>query len=136
MRVRGGDVLARRLQMLSKEVKEDYMLAAATRGIEVYKQAAIANTPIGETGALRESHVTQLIRHTKARVALKTGPSLKDGWYGLFVEDGHRIMQMGIHVGDVVPHPFMRPVFDSKTDEAFDMVLFELRRRLRGWLWK
>jgi len=43
--------------------------------------------------------------------------------------DGHAIVVKGEKVGDVPPHPFIRPAFDAKTEEAYRVFESELRGR-------
>jgi HK97 gp10 family phage protein len=129
MKVEGGDKLARKLQMLAEEVAREHMRECALAGAEVIR-AEIETTAPRKAGTLAENIEKEVKKQTRARVEVRVGPG-KEGWYGRFVEDGHAIVVAGKKVGDVPPHPFMRPAFDAKTDEAYDAFEAELRRRLR-----
>ena len=128
MKVEGGDKLARKLQMLAEEVAREHMRECALAGAEVIR-AEIETTAPRKTGTLAEDIQKEIKKQTKSRVDVHIGPG-KEGWYGRFVEDGHAIVVAGKKVGDVPPHPFMRPAFDAKTDEAYDAFAAELKRRL------
>jgi len=128
MKVEGGDKLARKLQMLAEEVAREHMRECALAGAEVIR-AEIETTAPRKTGTLAGDIQKEVKKQTKSRVDVHIGPG-KKGWYGRLVEDGHAIVVAGKKVGDVPPHPFMRPAFDAKTDEAYDAFAAELKRRL------
>ena len=128
MKVEGGDKIARKLQMMAEEVARTHMRECALAGAEVIRAEAATLAP-RKTGTLAGDIQKEVKKQTKSRVDVHIGPG-KKGWYGRFVEDGHAIVVAGKKVGDVPPHPFMRPAFDAKTDEAYDAFEAELRRRL------
>lgn len=128
MKVEGGDKLARKLQMLAEEVAREHMRECALAGAEVIR-AEIETTAPRKTGTLAGDIQKEVKKQTKSRVDVHIGPG-KEGWYGRLVEDGHAIVVAGKKVGDVPPHPFMRPAFDAKTGEAYDAFEAELKRRL------
>lgn len=128
MKVEGGDKLARKLQMLAEEVARTHMRECALAGAEVIRAEVEALAP-RKTGTLAENIETEVKKQTKSRVDIHIGPG-EEAWYGRLVEDGHAIVVAGKKVGDVPPHPFMRPAFDAKTDEAYDAFAAELKRRL------
>ena len=128
MKVEGGDKIARRLQMLAEEVAREHMRECALAGAEVIRAEAATLAP-RKTGTLAGDIQKEVKKQTKSRVDVHIGPG-KEGWYGRLVEDGHAIVVAGKKVGDVPPHPFMRPAFDAKTDEAYDAFAAELKRRL------
>jgi HK97 gp10 family phage protein len=128
-KVEGGDKIARKLQMMAEEVARTHMRECALAGAEVIRAEAATLAP-RKTGTLAGDIQKEVKKQTKSRVDVHIGPG-KEGWYGRFVEDGHAIVVAGKKVGDVPPHPFMRPAFDAKTDEAYDAFEAELRRRLR-----
>jgi HK97 gp10 family phage protein len=127
-KVEGGDKIARRLQMLAEEVAREHMRECALAGAEVIRAEAATLAP-RKTGTLAENIEKEVRKQTKSRVDIHIGPGEK-AWYGRLVEDGHAIVVAGKKVGDVPPHPFMRPAFDAKTGEAYDAFEAELRRRL------
>jgi len=128
MKVEGGDKLARKLQMLAEEVAREHMRECALAGAEVIRAEAATLAP-RKTGTLAGDIQKEVKKQTKSRVDVHIGPG-KEGWYGRLVEDGHAIVVAGKKVGDVPPHPFMRPAFDAKTGEAYDAFAAELKRRL------
>ena len=128
MKVEGGDKIARRLQMLAEEVAREHMRECALAGAEVIRAEAATLAP-RKTGTLAGDIQKEVKKQTKSRVDVHIGPG-KEGWYGRLVEDGHAIVVAGKKVGDVPPHPFMRPAFDAKTGEAYDAFEAELKRRL------
>lgn len=143
-KVQGGDKIARRLQMLAEEVAMEHMRECALAGAEVIRAEAATLAP-RKYGDLAENIEKEVEKQTRARVEVRVGPG-EEVWYGRLVEFGHAIVVGGIRVvkrsgrvrwyggkkvGDVPPHPFMRPAFDSKTDEAYDAFEAELKRRLR-----
>ena len=127
-KVEGGDKIARKLQMMAEEVARTHMRECALAGAEVIR-AEIETTAPRKTGTLAGDIQKEVKKQTKSRVDVHIGPG-KEGWYGRLVEDGHAIVVAGKKVGDVPPHPFMRPAFDAKTDEAYDAFAAELKRRL------
>lgn len=128
MKVEGGDKIARKLQMMAEEVARTHMRECALAGAEVIRAEAATLAP-RKTGTLAGDIQKEVKKQTKSRVDVHIGPG-KKGWYGRLVEDGHAIVVAGKKVGDVPPHPFMRPAFDAKTDEAYDAFAAELKRRL------
>ena len=128
MKVEGGDKIARKLQMMAEEVARTHMRECALAGAEVIRAEAATLAP-RKTGTLAGDIQKEVKKQTKSRVDVHIGPG-KKGWYGRLVEDGHAIVVAGKKVGDVPPHPFMRPAFDAKTGEAYDAFEAELKRRL------
>lgn len=143
VKVEGGDKVARRLQMLAQEVASKHMREAAKKGAEEFLARAKENAPKGKTGILKEDMMIEIVKETKSQVQYGIGPG-KKGWYGRLVEYGHKIVlggslrstkknpvPQGKHVGNVKPHPFLRPTFDSANKNAEKAVVDEIRRRLK-----
>jgi len=135
MKVEGGDALARKLQMIAQETANTHMRECALKGAEVIRQETETKLRSGgevkvQTGTLAGDIQKEVRKQTKAKVEVYVGPG-KAGWYGRLVEDGHAIVVDGKKVGDVPPHPFLRPAFDETTDEAEQAFAKELKRRLR-----
>jgi HK97 gp10 family phage protein len=128
MKVEGGDKLARKLQMLAEETAREHMREAALVGAEVIRAEAAAKSP-RRTGTLAGDIQKEVKKQTKSRVDIYVGPGEK-AWYGRHVEDGHALVIGGKKVGDVPPHPFLRPALDEKAEEAQEATAAELRRRL------
>lgn len=125
MAVEGGDKLARKLQMMAEETARKHMRECALEGAEVIRKEVEALAP-RKTGTLAKNIYKEVEKQTKARVAVHIGPG-KKGWYGALVEEGHP--KEGKKVAQ--PHPFIRPAFDAKTDEAEKVFENELRKRLK-----
>lgn len=128
MKVEGGDLLARKLQMLAEETAKEHMREATLAGAELVRVEAERLAP-RRTGTLANDIHAVVAKQTKARVTVRVGPG-KKGWYGHLVESGHAIVVKGQKVGDVPPKPFLRPAFDAKLEEAEQAAVDELRRRL------
>lgn len=129
MKVEGGDKLARKLQMIAEETARKHMRESALAGAEVIR-AEVEDRAPRKTGVLAGDIQKEVKKQTKSRVEVHIGPG-KKGWYGALVEDGHAIVVKGEKVGDVPPHPFIRPAFDAKTEEAYRVFESELRGRLK-----
>ncbi len=128
MKVEGGDKLARKLQMIAEETARKHMRECALAGAEVIRAETERLAP-RDTGTLAGDIQKEVKKQTKSRVDVDVGPG-KKGWYGRLVEDGH-VIATGEKAGDEVPpHPFMRPAFDAKVDEAQATFEKELKRRL------
>lgn len=128
MKVEGGDKLARKLQMIAEETARNHMRECALAGAEVIRVETERLAP-RDTGTLAGDIQKEVKKQTKSRVEVKVGPG-KKGWYGHLVEDGH-VIATGERKGKMVPpHPFMRPAFDAKIEEAQATFEDELRRRL------
>ena len=110
------------------------------------RQAAPRNTsdhphPAGELESNIESKVSISARNDEATVTV--GPS-ENQFYAYFVEFGHRLVKGGYsrvdsrgrtrgpgkEVGNVPPHPFMRPTFDTNAEGWLEKLVEELRARL------
>lgn len=129
MKVEGGDKIARRLQMLAEETAREHIREAALIGAEVIRAEAEAKAP-RKTGTLAGDIQKELTKQTKSRIEIKIGPG-KKGWYGRLVEDGHALVRNKKVIGHAPPHPFLRPAFDEKADEAQNAVTEDLKRRLK-----
>lgn len=154
MKVEGGDKLARKLQMIAEEYSRKHMRECALAGAEVIRKETeqileSGTDPKKRTGTLAGDIQKEIRKQTKVKVDIYVGPGDK-GWYGYFVEMGHaivlpsqvtqarRLRRSAKKLGKpftwpemVPPHPFLRPAFDAKTDEAEQVFAKELKRRLR-----
>lgn len=150
VRVTGGKEIQRKLEMLPREVVGQPMREIVMMGGNIVKDEAIANArAIGETGTLASDIHAELDARESVgtKVAAKIGPGSK-GWYGRLVEYGHKIKRVtgrtkkGRRIyliketlGEVPPHPWLRPALDAKKQEARDAMTAELDRRLKR-IWK
>lgn len=134
VRVTGADELTRRLNILGEQAKE-VIEPAAKAGAEVIQMAASEKAPRGETGLLSEliTYGTREKRPLKVTVDIGTA---KEVFYGRFVELGHPLVRGSKKadkkvIGNVPPHPFLRPALDENKQEVKKVVAEEIRRRLK-----
>jgi HK97 gp10 family phage protein len=145
VKLEGAEQIARRLQILGKEAAREHLEASARSGAEVIRRAASDNARSGPyaTGDLADHVVAEVTKARAGRVEVSVGPD-RDHWYGRLVELGHalvrvvarvrkggRVRRITENLGNVPPHPWLRPALDENTDEAQRVVGEELRRRLR-----
>ena len=64
MKVKGGDKIARRLQMLAEETARKYIRESALEGAEVIRQAAVDKAP-KQTGTLKDNIYKEIEKQTK-----------------------------------------------------------------------
>lgn len=138
------------LNMLPREVAGEPLREVALIGAEVIRQQAVANAEKRRrTGNLAKNIEKEIARESiGTRVVVHIGPN-KDAWYGRLVEFGHAIVRVTnrirnaagrtvrretVNLGQVPPHPWLRPAFDAKRREAQQVMEQEFRRRLeRIW---
>ncbi len=142
MRIRctGGEEIQRRLQMLPREIAGEPMREAAMAGAEVIRQEAVKNAQAHRrTGTLAGDIHAEIAKESIGeRVVVHIGPG-KKGWYGRLLEFGHAIVRGRRKaekrvIGQVPPHPWLRPALDAKKEEAKHAMAEELERRLeRIW---
>ncbi len=120
--ISGADVLLRDLErMIPSDTNVDDALKA---GAEPIKEEMVRNAPVGETGNLKKAINVGGVRTSKNGRTITVGVhrrdidlSAKDGeYYPAYVEYGHG----GPRPAD--PHPFIRPAYDLKKDEAWSTV--------------
>ena len=139
VKVEGGNQLARRLAILPQDVSGEHLRQAALSGAGVIRKAASDNVKRGPgktrikgkvVGHLAD-HIIAEVEPVKSplKVGVKVGPD-KEHFYGPMLENGHALVRNGKVVGNVEPHPFMRPAMDEHLEEAQGVVTAEIRRRL------
>lgn len=153
VRVSGADEILRNLNRLPPQVRRQHLLEAVKPGAEVIKRAVEEKAPRGEgdatykgqpIGHLADSIVVEGEVMDDDAVIYKIGPD-KHHFYAPFVEFGHAIVRVTNRIknaagrtirretqelGQVPPHPFMRPAYDESKNEAERAVARELQRRL------
>lgn len=132
VRITGAGELTRRLNVLGEKAKE-VVEPAAMAGAEVIRKAASEKAP-RDTGFLAEHIVAEVKDVQPLKATIQVGPD-KDAYYGLFVELGHALVRGSTKatrkvIGNVPPHPFLRPALDENKQEAKAAVAEEIRRRL------
>lgn len=136
----GGEEIQRRLEMLPREIAGEPMREAAMAGAEVIRRQAEANALAHKkSGTLAgDIHAEIAKEDIGAKVTVRIGPG-KKGWYGRLVEMGHALVRGSRKaekqtIGQVPPHPWLRPALDTKKEEAKQVMAEELERRLeRIW---
>lgn len=153
VRVDGADEILRNLNRLPPQVRRQHLLEAVKPGAEIIRQAIEEKAPRGEgdkeykgrkIGHLADSIVVEGRVVDDDAVIYSIGPD-KDHYYARWVEFGHALIKVTNRIknakgrtvkretrkiGEVPPHPFMRPGYDSSKDDAERAVARELKRRL------
>lgn len=129
--VEGQRQIVRRLNVITDEVARTHLEAATLEGAEVIRKAIEDKAP-KESGFLK-SHILKEVDFKNTRrnkATINIGPH-KDAFYALFVEFGHALVRGTRKViGNVPPHPFMRPAFDESKRNVRQTILLSLKRRL------
>lgn len=120
--ISGTDIFLRDLEnMIPSDTDVDDALKA---GAEPIKEEMVRTAPVGETGNLKRAVKVGNVRTRKNGRTITIGIhrrdidlSAKDGhYYPAYVEYGHGGPR------PAPPHPFVRPAFDLKKDEAWNTV--------------
>ena len=118
----GTDVFLRDLErMIPTDTNVDDALIA---GAEPIKEEMVRIAPVGETGNLQKGIKVGGVRTSKNGRTVTVGVHRRDidlsdkndEYYPAFVEYGHGGPR------PAPPHPFIRPAFDLKKDEAWSIV--------------
>lgn len=110
--IEGLDELLSKLDGLDSLVKSKNAIARSLRaGAEPIRARAEELAPY-ETGRLKESMMITVGDQTATGAIAKIGPSRK-GFYGTFDEFG---------TSHMAAHPFLKPAYDEKIDEATRIV--------------
>lgn len=147
--IKGGRELAKALQELPIKIEKNIMRSALRAGANVIKNEAKANVPV-DSGDLKSS-IKVSTNSRRGNVTAKVRAGNKKVWYTHFVEFGTaaRIIKPkgritakkgklkfnDVYV-DLVNHPgsrakpFMRPAFDSKSNEAIVATGKKIKKRL------
>jgi len=120
--ISGTDIFLRDLErMIPSDTNVD---DALTAGAEPIKEEMVRIAPVGATGNLQKGIKVGGVRTSKNGRTITVGIhrrdidlSAKDGhYYPAYVEYGHGGPR------PAPPHPFIRPAFDLKKDEAWNIV--------------
>jgi HK97 gp10 family phage protein len=118
----GQDVFLRDLEnMMPTDMEVD---SALTAGAEPIKEEMVRIAPVGATGNLQKAIKVGGVRNSKRGRTITVGIHRRDidlsdkngEYYPAYVEYGHG----GPHRAD--PHPYIRPAYDLKKDEAWTIV--------------
>ena len=120
--ISGTDIFLRDLErMIPSDTNVD---DALTAGAEPIKEEMVRIAPVGATGNLQKAIKVGGVRTSKNGRTITVGVHRRDidlsdkggEYYPAFVEYGHG----GPHPAP--PHPYIRPAFDLKKDEAWNTV--------------
>ena len=134
MKLDGADKLIRDLDTLAAEMSEDTLDKALRAGAEVIlaemqKQATI--DPKIRKGnlhkALKLGKITDILRTGSHRIELGS----YEERYGQIAPHAHLVEYGHGGPAPAPPHPFIRPSFDKKVDEAYDAMADVLEDALR-----
>ncbi len=101
-----------KLKELALTVQRKVLIQATRKGAELIRAEAEARAP-RTTGKLSENIIVVLrnSENTADEITVRIGPSMKV-FYGLFEELG---------TAHATGHPFLRPAFDAKKDDALQI---------------
>ena len=127
-RVSGIKEVFDRLNKLPPEIVKKVEYKGLRKALNILKQAAVENTPLGRTGNLRKGWTQQKRKYGRSLVVgklINTAPHAHLVELGhrlvIPVEDGHRVKGKGrgTDTGRRVPaHPFLRPALDTKSEQC------------------
>ena len=140
VRLKGAEDIKQRLNLLPKEIAGQELREVAMQGAEVIRRQAEANALAHKkSGTLAGDIHAEIARESLGQqVIVHIGPG-KEGWYGRLLEFGHAIVRGRRKaekrvIGQVPPHPWLRPAFDATKEQAQKLMADEFRRRLeRIW---
>ena len=97
---------------------------ALKTGITVIQDAIDERTPV-KTGELKENLQSSVSINKDLKGGRATVNFGDKGYIARFVELGHKIVvggskKNGKHIGDVAPHPFMRPAYEESAEAAIE----------------
>lgn len=126
-RVDGLKELDRTLKTLPARVADTFLLESLEHGAEVIAEQATANAPYDPTSDgphLKDNIGVGNAKRKRAEASVDVGVDYRRVKHGHLVEFGHR--------GGAKPHPFMRPAFDARVQEAITRFQSNLWRLIRG----
>ncbi len=158
VKIEGLDELQDKLKAIAGDQFRKVVRDSTQKGAEVIRSQAETNAPSGpgkDAIHLKQNIIAKATSKSgtwSGEVSVQVGPD-QDAWYGRLVEFGHDIVNRFRNtkvktkaknaagftyariasrkvIGKVVPHPFLRPAFDSKKDEAAETVISELKQWL------
>jgi len=138
--VRGLAELDRKLSQVSEKLATEVALRANDAAAKVFQDAAITLAPtktddMPGSNSLAPGELKGDIHRDVSVTGAAIGPGEKTGHVARWLEDGHKLKrgkkgQGQITVGNVKPHPFLRPAFDIAKQAALDAFEAELRKAL------
>lgn len=134
--VQGLSDLLANLQRLAPALARKLERRALKKALEPMKRAAEQNAPLGETGNLKKSFkLRSRGKRLFVSADLYTDPA--DAPHSHLVEFGHLAVKRGLLgirrvVGHVPPHPYLRPAFEAKADEAIEIFADEVGAALES----
>jgi HK97 gp10 family phage protein len=155
--LRGLEDLEKAIDAMEKDF-EKALVIATRKGCQVIQKGAKRRCPVspkGQTGryahapgTLKKSIKYKILRQrSPARIAGLVGPAVGrkekyDGYYGYFVEKGHRISRKALTKREreqftgpfVEPQPFLRPALDEDGPQAQRVIAETYKQALAGRL--
>lgn len=109
------------------------MIDGVTIGGQIIQKEAIQRIH-RVSGFLQDHIIVELQEATPQKAVVAVGTD-KKGFYGLFVEMGHRLVRgrkrsEKKEIGYVPPHPFLRPALEASEEEVKKTIAAEIKRRL------
>lgn len=144
----GFDTLGRIFSELPEDVAKKAGIAALKKGANLILEEAKNLVPEGRTGKLSDSLAVAVVKSNRPEVTVLARRSRGfGGWHAHLVELGtkpHEIKNViikgkffpEIHHKGSAPHPFLRPAFLAKKQEALKIVLesiaFEIGKKIKS----
>ena len=123
LEISGMNELTNDLQRIAGVVDESSILENAAQPILEQMQLNASSNPKRISGALHNALATKT-KKQKVTIGLHRSDWHNDTYYPAYVEHGHA----GPHPAPA--HPFVRPAFDARADEAYDTIREGLRKAL------
>lgn len=126
--IKGLDEIERRLQALPEKIRRKHIRRVLTDSATIVRDEAklrARRAPIPtrpELGHLAD-HIELKVWVTLYRANATVGVDWQTHSYGHLIEFGHKVKGQRMSK----KYPFMRPAFDSKSDEALDKMITDFR---------
>lgn len=131
--IKGVDALMSELQQLASRASGETADRALKSGARIILREMRTQVPIGPRvrpeklrNALRLGHVTKMLRSGTKRIQLGTYEQRN----GRIAPHAHLVEYGHEGPAPAPPHPFIRPSFDRRADEAYDEMVRVLRKDL------
>lgn len=143
VKVSGFKELLNELQVHEQKIRNKVIKKATRAGSNIVKREAKKNAPkrVKEWRGMKYDHEAGNLKKNIGVQRLRKQPSfiIRDrvgfkgnAWYGALVERGHKIVRNGKVIGQVAPHPILRPAFDNNVDKIISemsrVMAFELEK--------
>jgi len=132
----GAAALEKKLNLLDAKVSRKIVSRALRAGAKVILDKAKQLAPRGKSGKLYKSLKVRAGKRKKGVIRFvvqtKDGDFKGETFYGAFIEFGHKAgsRKLGNSRKSIPAKPYLGPAFDSKKDEALDIMLGVIRHEL------